>query len=63
MGFQPLNTVEEAIPFILHLNSKGIQRLDQISKWDVDTGAWTSWDFPVIPPNLELSFQAFQKNL
>jgi len=74
MGFQPLNTVEEAIPFILYLNSKGIQRLDQISKWDADTGAWTSWDFLiywetvwtwglVIPPHLESSYQALHKNL
>eukprot|EP00253_Pinus_taeda_P007019 PITA_07019 len=63
MGLQPLNTIEEAIPFMHHLNCKGIQRLDQISKWDVDIGAWTNWEFPASPSTLEASLKALQKNL
>eukprot|EP00253_Pinus_taeda_P003315 PITA_03315 len=63
MGLQPLNTIEEAIPIIHHLNCKGIQRLDQISKWDEDTGAWTNWEFPATPSALEASLKALQVNL
>eukprot|EP00253_Pinus_taeda_P013124 PITA_13124 len=63
MGLPPLNTIEEAIPFIHHLNNKGIRRLDQLSKWDVDTGAWIDWEFPATPPALEASLKALQINL
>eukprot|EP00253_Pinus_taeda_P033369 PITA_33369 len=63
MGLQPLNTIERAIPIILHLNCKGIQRLDQISKWDEDTGAWSNWEFPAIPSILATSLKALQENL
>lgn len=63
MGLQPLNAIEEALPIIHYLNSKGIQRLGQISKWDLDTHAWTDWDFPGIPTALEESFNALKANL
>eukprot|EP00253_Pinus_taeda_P004750 PITA_04750 len=63
MGLQPLNTIEETIPIIHHLNCKGIQRLDQISKWDEDTGAWTNWEFPATPSALAASLKALQENL
>eukprot|EP00253_Pinus_taeda_P034106 PITA_34106 len=39
MGLPPLNTIEEAIPIIHHLNNKGIHRLGQISNWDPDSHA------------------------
>eukprot|EP00253_Pinus_taeda_P003096 PITA_03096 len=63
MGFQPLNTIEEALPVIHYLNSKGIHRLGQILKWGPDTHAWTDWDFPGIPTTLEASFTALKVNL
>eukprot|EP00253_Pinus_taeda_P021304 PITA_21304 len=63
MGLQPLNTIEEALPIIHYLNSKGIHRLGQISKWDPDTHTWTDWDFPGIPATLEASFTALKANL
>lgn len=63
MGLLPTNSVEEAIPIIHYLHSKGIQRLDQISKWDEESGAWLSWEFPDIPPHLGSSLQALIKNL
>eukprot|EP00253_Pinus_taeda_P007578 PITA_07578 len=63
MGLPPLNSIDEAIPIIHHLNCKGIQKLDQISKWDVNTGAWIGWEFPAIPPVLEPSLKVLQNNL
>eukprot|EP00253_Pinus_taeda_P008935 PITA_08935 len=63
MGLPPLNTIEEAIPIIHHLNSKGIHRLGQISNWDRDSHAWTSWTFPEIPTSLEACFNAFKAHL
>eukprot|EP00253_Pinus_taeda_P028450 PITA_28450 len=63
MGLPPLNTFDEAIPIIHHLNCKGIQNLHQISKWDENTGAWIGWEFPPIPPVLEPSLKIFQNNL
>eukprot|EP00253_Pinus_taeda_P024410 PITA_24410 len=63
MGLPPLNTIEEAIPFIHHVNNKGSRRLDQLSKWDVDTGAWIDWEFPATPPALEASLKSLQINL
>eukprot|EP00253_Pinus_taeda_P033267 PITA_33267 len=63
MGLPPLNTIDEAIPLIHHLNCKGIQRLDQISKWDANAGAWMEWEFPATPPVLESSLKVLQNNL
>eukprot|EP00253_Pinus_taeda_P029799 PITA_29799 len=63
MGLQPLNTIEEAIPIIHLLNSKGIHKLGQISNWDPDSHAWTDWDFPDIPASLEANFNAFKAHL
>eukprot|EP00253_Pinus_taeda_P003328 PITA_03328 len=63
MGLPPLNSFDEAIPIIHHLNCKGIQKLHQISKWDDNTGAWIGWDFPPIPPVLEPSLKILQNNL
>eukprot|EP00253_Pinus_taeda_P018691 PITA_18691 len=63
MGLAPLNTIEDAIPIILVLNSRGIHSLDQISKWDPCSHAWTGWAFPEIPAALEASLNAFKKHL
>eukprot|EP00253_Pinus_taeda_P030665 PITA_30665 len=63
MGLQPLNTIEEALPIIQYLNSKGIHRLGQISNWDPDSHAWNDWDFPDIPATLEASFTALKAHL
>eukprot|EP00253_Pinus_taeda_P036032 PITA_36032 len=63
MGLPPLNTIDEAIPIIHHLNCKDIQRLDQISKWDLNSGAWIGWEFPATPPVLDSSLKVLQNNL
>eukprot|EP00253_Pinus_taeda_P008137 PITA_08137 len=63
MGLQSLNTIEEALPIIHYLNSKGIHRLGKISKWDSGTCAWTDWEFPGIPSGLKASLNALKANL